>query len=62
MRADRVRRIADEIEALGVPMLLVSDSAQAAEHAALRLGLIDDRDLAQVSGAVTRHRRAPFSR
>jgi phosphatidate phosphatase APP1 len=62
MRADRVRRIADEIEALGVPMLLVSDSAQAAEHAALRLGLIDDRDLAQVTGAVTRHRRAPFSR
>jgi phosphatidate phosphatase APP1 len=61
MRAERVRRIAEEIKALGVPMLLVSDSAQAAEHA-LRLGLIGDRDLVQVSGAVERHRRSPFSR
>ncbi|MDQ3663159.1 MAG: DUF2183 domain-containing protein [Actinomycetota bacterium] len=52
-RAISVRRVADELAALGVPMLLVRDSVEAAEHAH-RLGLLDDEHLAAVRAAVGR--------
>lgn len=41
-RAARVRRIAEELAGLGVPMLLIEDSADALEHART-LGLIPDQ-------------------
>lgn len=41
LRDRKVRQIASEVEALGVPMRLVEDSAEAARHAA-EIGLIPD--------------------
>ncbi len=51
VRATGVRQVADELAALGVPMLLVRDSVEAAEHAH-GLGLLGDEDLAAVRAAV----------
>ncbi len=57
LRRERVRRIVGELAALGVPMLLVSDSVAAAEHAR-ELGLVDESDCGLVRRAVERHARA----
>ena len=51
LRATGVRRVADELATLGVEMLLVQDSVEAAEHAH-RLGLLDDEHLDAVRAAV----------
>jgi len=51
VRATGVQQLADELAGLGVPMLLVRDSVEAAEHAH-RLGLLDDEHLAAVRTAV----------
>jgi phosphatidate phosphatase APP1 len=50
-RMDRVRRLADQLSSVGVPMLLVPDIAAAAADANAR-GLIDDRARDDVSRAV----------
>ncbi len=49
-RAQRVREIAAELANSGVPMLLVRDNVEAAEHAA-DLGLIDAETVARVRSA-----------
>jgi len=46
-RRDLIRKVADEVTALGVPMLLVPDTVAAAEHAAAE-GYIDPAALADV--------------
>lgn len=46
-RRAEIRKVADEVTALGVPMLLVTDTVAAAEHAASE-GLIDPAALADV--------------
>lgn len=51
-RARRVRELADELAAQGVPMLLCDNSEVAAQHAA-SLGLLDDVHVAQVRDAVS---------
>jgi phosphatidate phosphatase APP1 len=50
-RARRVRELAGELANQGVPMLLVSDSAVAADHAG-SLGLLDDLSVARVRETV----------
>ncbi len=51
-RARRVRALASELAAQGVPMLLCRDSAVAADHAA-SLGMLDHADVARVHEAVS---------
>ena len=46
-RSEQVRRLAREVTALGIPMLLVPDTVAAAEHAA-ELGLIDPARLEEI--------------
>lgn len=46
-RRDVIRKVAEEVTALGVPMLLVPDTVAAAEHAAAE-GLIDPAALADI--------------
>jgi phosphatidate phosphatase APP1 len=50
-RTQQVRELTDELSARDIPMLLVSDSTAAAEHAA-SLGLLDDEQVAAVHSAV----------
>jgi phosphatidate phosphatase APP1 len=50
-RARRVRELADELASQGLPLLLTSDSAAAAQHAA-SLGLLDGSQVARVRHAV----------
>ncbi len=50
-RTQRVRRLADELAGLGVPMLLIEDSVAAAEHAAA-IGLLAGERVAEVRAAV----------
>lgn len=51
LRANRVSQLAAEMAGLGVPMLLIRDSLEAAEHAH-GLGLIDQSGVARVRAAV----------
>ena len=60
-RARRVRRLADELAACGVPMLLVRDSLAVAEHAH-GLGLLDADQRDHVRAAVSDQRPPPASR
>lgn len=55
-RRQRVRDLAQELAALGVPMLLINDSVAAAEHAH-GLGLLEAAQVARVRNAVNGHRR-----
>jgi phosphatidate phosphatase APP1 len=50
-RSSRIRRLATELATIGVPLLLVPDSAAAADHA-LAIGLIDEEARARVHSAV----------
>lgn len=50
LRTSRVTEIAAEISALGVPMLLVSNSVEAAEHA-YSIGLVDEATVQRVRAA-----------
>lgn len=52
-RRQRVRELAEELETLGVPMLLITDSIAAAEHAC-ELGLLEAAHVEQVRLAVPR--------
>lgn len=51
-RAREVRAIAAELNAIGVPLLLIRDSVAAAEHAQA-LGLLDPQQVQRVRAAVT---------
>ncbi len=53
-RRQRVRELAEELDRLGVPMLLISDSLAAAEHAG-ELGLLETAHVERVLLAVERH-------
>ncbi len=57
-RHDEVQRIADEVGAAGVPMLLVPDTYVAAEHAA-SLGLIETSAVPKVQAKKEQDERAP---
>jgi phosphatidate phosphatase APP1 len=57
-RADRVRRLTDALEKVGVPVLLVPDSITAADHA-LSVGLIDGAACDRVHRAVETGTPAP---
>jgi phosphatidate phosphatase APP1 len=57
-RHDEVQRIADEVGATGVPMLLVPDTFAAAEHAA-SLGLIEASAVPKVQAKKEQDERAP---
>lgn len=50
LRTSRVEELAAEVQALGVPMLLISDSVQAAEHAR-SIGLVDATVVERVRAA-----------
>ncbi|MDQ3430849.1 MAG: hypothetical protein M3467_01230, partial [Actinomycetota bacterium] len=51
LRSARVHELAEEVAALGVPMLLVRDSVAAAEHAQA-IGLVDAATVQRVRAAV----------
>lgn len=57
-RDAEVRRIAEEVEALGVPMVLTPDSVASAEHAAAA-GLIDPAALPEVRAEAAAAERPP---
>nr|WP_246351064.1 App1 family protein [Deinobacterium chartae] len=58
VRAEVVRKIAAEVEAMGVPMLLVSDTVEAARHAE-SLGLILPQQVEQVAEGAQREAEKP---
>jgi phosphatidate phosphatase APP1 len=60
-RGSRIRRLAAELQTIGVPLVLVPDSAAAADHA-FTLGLIDDEARARVHRAVELGQQVGLSR